>query len=74
MELVKVYNKGKRPIVWRRTRMGAYVIHPGKYDLFGKEKAREIINSFENAVSEEDYKRLKSKPAEEKKEAGKDKE
>jgi hypothetical protein len=54
--MVKVFNKGTRPIVWRSTpHRGREVIHPGKYDVFGAEKAAEIIRKFDDAVSEADF-------------------
>lgn len=56
--MVKVYNKGTRPIVWKRDRMGVEAIHPGKSDLFSKEKAEVIIKKFEDACSESDYKKI----------------
>lgn len=62
---VKVYNKGTRPIVWRRTvYKGADVIHPGKFDLFGKEKAAEIVARFKDAVYEKEF--LESKQPDDK--------
>lgn len=57
-EPVKVYNKGTRPIVWKRDRKGVEAIHPNKCDLFSKEKAAEIINKFDDACSESDYKKV----------------
>ena len=59
--LTKVYNKGIRPIVWYRTRTSVKAIHPGKFDVFGKKQAEEIIKKFPDAVSEEDYKKPQSK-------------
>ena len=52
-KLIKVFNKGKKPIVWSRSTLGIEVIHPGKYDLFSKEKADEIVKKFDDAVLEE---------------------
>jgi len=54
-KLTKVFNKGKRPIVWHRSTLGVEVIHPGKYDLFNREKAEEIVKKFSDAVLEEDF-------------------
>ena len=59
--LMKVYNKGKRPIVWSRTRKGVAAIHPGKFDVFGEKQAEEIIKKFPDAVSEADYKKADKK-------------
>lgn len=59
--LMNVYNKGKRPIVWSRTRKGSKVIHPGKFDTFGKEQAEALIKKFPDAVSEADYKKKPDK-------------
>lgn len=53
--LVKVYNKGIRPIVWKSTLKGREAIHPGKYDVFSKELADQIISKFSDAVSEADF-------------------
>ena len=55
---VKVYNKGTRPIVWKRDRKGSEAIHPNKFDIFHKEKAEEIIRKFDDACSESDYKKV----------------
>ncbi len=55
--LTKVYNKGIRPIVWHRTRTDVKAIHPGKFDVFGREHAEAIIKKFPDAVSEADYKK-----------------
>jgi len=62
MAMVKVYNKGTRPIIWNKSRTaGKQVLHPGKFDVFSEAKAKEIISKFENAVSEEDFKSSKKK-------------
>lgn len=66
MPMVKVYNKGVRPIVWKRDLKGTEAIHPKKFDVFSKEKAEEIIKKFEDAVSESDYKKLTEKKSEKK--------
>lgn len=58
MPAVKVYNKGVKPIVWKRNLKGVEAIHPRKYGLFGADKAKEIIAKFTDAVSEADYKKL----------------
>ena len=54
---MRVYNKGKAPIVWSRTRKGLQVIHPGKYDTFDDVQAMDIIKKFPDAVSEAEYKK-----------------
>ena len=54
---VKVYNIGKRPVVFKRDLTGTDAIHPGKFLLFDPEKAKAIIKKFENACSEADYKK-----------------
>jgi len=59
--LVKVYNKGTRPIVWLRSRRNVKAIHPGKFDVFGKVLADEIIRDFPDAVSESDYNKPEEK-------------
>lgn len=59
-QMVRVYNKGTKPIVWDRSaRTGTQVIHPGKYDIFSKEKAKEILSKFEKqgACTEEQFKK-----------------
>ena len=58
---VKVYNKGDRPIVWKRGRNGVEAIHPNKYDLFSKEKADEIVKKFEDACYEADFENTSGK-------------
>lgn len=58
MPAVKVYNKGLKPIVWKRGLKGIEAIHPRKYSLFGKEKAEEIIKKFDDAVSEKEWEEL----------------
>ena len=53
--LTKVYNKGIRPIVYLRTLRGVKCIHPGKFDLFSKIRADEIIKKFPDACSGKDW-------------------
>lgn len=55
---VRVYNKGTRPIVWKRNRTGTETIHPNKFDIFSAEKAEEIIKKFDNACSESEFKKV----------------
>ena len=69
---VKVYNKGKRPIVWKSTLRGREAIHPGKFELFGAELAKQIIDKFDDAVSEADFKKLKAPKKEQERKAPKD--
>ena len=52
---VKVYNKGTRPVVYKRDRTGVDAIHPGKFLVFDPEKAKVIIDKFKDACSEKDY-------------------
>ena len=52
---VKVYNKGKRPIVFKRDRTGVDAIHPGKFLTFDPDRAEGVIEKFEDACSEKDY-------------------
>lgn len=52
---VKVFNKGVRPVVFKRDRTGTDAIHPGKFLTFEAEKAKVIIEKFDNACSEADY-------------------
>jgi len=54
---VKVYNKGVRPVVFKRNRTGVDAIQPRKFLIFDKEQAAEIIKTHENACSEADYKK-----------------
>lgn len=55
---VKVFNKGTRPVVFKRDRKGVEAIHPGKFFLFDPENAKSIIDKFEDACSEEEYKKI----------------
>lgn len=71
---VKVYNKGTRPIVWRRNRKGTETIHPNKFDIFSEEKADEIIKKFDNACSESEFKKVVEARKAEAKKAGKESE
>ncbi len=52
---VKVYNKGTRPVVFKRDRTGTDAIHPGKFLTFNSKKAKVIIDKFKDACSEKDY-------------------
>ena len=52
---VKVFNKGTRPVVFKRDRTGVDAIHPGKSLSFDPEKAKGIIEKFKDACSESDY-------------------
>ena len=66
MPMIKVFNKGVKPIVWKRGLKGTEAIHPRKFDVFSPEKAKELIAKFDDAVSEEEYKKLTEKPIEKK--------
>ena len=55
INVTRVYNKGIRPIVFKRDRTGVDCIHPGKFLNFNPEVAKKIIAKYENACSEEDY-------------------
>lgn len=72
MGAVKVYNKGVKPVVWKSTLRGREAIHPGKYDLFSAPLAAEIIDKFDDAVSESDWKKLKAPKKEPERKASKD--
>lgn len=52
---VKVYNKGVRPVVFKRDRTGVDAIHPGKFLIFPPSIGDAIIKNFKNACSETDY-------------------
>lgn len=65
----KVYNKGKRPIVFERSRSGVKVIHPGKYEELFHLQAEEVINKFPDAVSESEFKKKPVKKVEMEEEA-----
>ncbi len=52
---VKVYNKGIRPVVFKRDLTGTDAIHPGKFLTFNAKIAEAVIAKFENACSEADY-------------------
>lgn len=73
INVVKVYNKGVRPIVFKRDLTGVDCIHPGKCLTFNPKIAEKIIAKFENACSEEDYAKhlqeLAERKAKEEKEA-----
>ncbi len=70
---VKVYNRGTRPIVFKRDRTGVDAIQPQKFLMFGPEKAKVTIEEFKDACSEVDYekhlKEVAKKQADIKKEA-----
>lgn len=66
---VKVYNKGTRPIVFKRDLTGTDAIHPGKFLTFHLKKAAAIIEKFGDACSEDDFKIFIAKVAKEIKEA-----
>lgn len=55
---VKVYNKGTRPVVFKRDRTGVDAIHPGKYLWFDPENAKAITDKYKDACSEKDYTKL----------------
>lgn len=57
--MIKVYNKGVKPIVWKRDLRGTEAIHPRKFGYFGEKEGKDIIGKFPDAVSEADYKKLK---------------
>ena len=52
---VKVYNKGTRPVVFKRDRNGVDAIHPGKFLTFDPDRAKAIIEKFEDACTGEDH-------------------
>lgn len=52
---VKVYNKGTRPVVYKRDRTGIDAIHPRKFKTFAPSFSDAIIDMFEDACSEKDY-------------------
>ena len=65
---VKVYNRGVRPVVFKRDRTGVDAIHPGKFLTFDPDRAKLVIAGFEDACSEEDFKAItKKKKADKKK-------
>lgn len=72
-KLVKVYNKGIKPVVFKRDLTGVDAIHPGKFMTFEAEKAAGIIKDHKDACSEEDFKKhqeeVKKAAAEAKKKA-----
>mgnify|MGYP000689746280 CR=1 FL=1 len=65
----KVFNKGKKPIIYNRTFDGHQCIHPGKGLTFGTDEAKKIIDKFPAAVSEDDYKKHLAEIEKQKKEA-----
>lgn len=52
---VKVFNKGIRPVVFKRDRTGVDAIHPGKFKTFNSKVGNAIIDKFKDACSENDY-------------------
>ena len=68
---VKVYNKGTRPIVFKRDLTGTDAIHPRKFSLFIPEVAEFVLEKFEDACSEEDYKKILEAESKKKEEARK---
>lgn len=52
---VKVYNKGTRPVVFKRDRTRVDAIHPGKFKTFNAKTALGIIDKFKDACSRVDY-------------------
>lgn len=70
---VKVYNKGTRPVVFKRDRTGTDAIHPGKFLTFNAKIAAAVIGKFKDACTKEDYekhlKEVAKKQADVKKEA-----
>lgn len=54
---IKVFNKGTRPVVFKRDRTGIEAIHPGKFKTFNGKVAEDIIKKFIDACSEGDYKK-----------------
>lgn len=70
---VKVFNKGTRPVVFKRGRMGVDAIHPRKFKTFNGKVAKGIIEKYKHACSEGDYKKhldeLAKKQAEDQKKA-----
>ena len=54
---MKVFNKGKRPIVYQDNRFGKLAIHPGKFVEENEKTAKEIIKRFDNAVPESEFKK-----------------
>ena len=54
---VKVYNKGARPVVFKRDRTGTDAIHPGKFLTFNAKKGDAIISKFTDACTEDDFKK-----------------
>lgn len=68
---VKVFNKGVRPVVFKRDRTGTDAIHPGKFLTFDEDKAKGIIKDFEDACSEKEYKAFLEKREKEREEARK---
>lgn len=60
---VKVYNKGTRPVVFKRDRTGVDAIHPGKFLTFNAKIAKAVINKFEDACTKEDYEKHLEKVA-----------
>lgn len=58
---MKVYNKGTKPIVYKRSFDGVQAIHPKKYLTFGEDEGKKLIKKFENAVDEKEWESLQKK-------------
>lgn len=54
---MKIYNKGTRPIVYKQDLTGTEVIHPNKFAEFPEKRAKEIIEKYEDACSEQEFKK-----------------
>lgn len=54
-KLVRVYNKGIKPIVYERSFRGILAIHPRRYIDTSPAHAEELFALSPNAVSEEEY-------------------
>lgn len=48
--MIKVYNKGITPIVYLQNWKGTFVIHPKKYVLMHPDKAKQLIERYEDLI------------------------
>lgn len=55
-DLVRVYNRGKKPIVYERSFRGVLAIHPGKYIDTSPAHAKELYDEYPDAVAEDVFK------------------
>jgi hypothetical protein len=69
---MKVYNKSKKPIVWRNDWRGKMVVQPGKFSEIDKKNAEQVLKRFPDALcTEEEFDKPDDKPEKKEKKAEK---